>query len=67
MGDDPLLYDLRRARERHDDALRRLNALLNREDPSPDILHSAIAEEKDARERVDELVAALRLFEESSC
>lgn len=54
-------------RERHDLALRRLNALLNKEDPSPDILQSAIAEEKNARERVDDLVAALRLFEDGSC
>lgn len=34
---------------------------------SPDFLQSGIAEEKKARERVDELVAALRLFEEISC
>lgn len=65
MGEDPILYQLRQARERHGSAIRRLNALLRKEEPSPDILRAAMEEEKEAREGVDLLMDALRLIEAS--
>ena len=63
MIEDPLLVELREARERHTVALRRLNVLLNKTEPSADVLRSAIDDEREAREKVDLLVSALQQME----